>query len=200
MNFATRLCAATLIGAVCGLTGCQSNAPESSATGANLRPITAPAGGTSADRDRSALARLIGVWDVKGWRSGEDGARQDVLAHAAGVIESEHFVLLTVQATSGQFAGRSARSLASLLFASEPGIGPTLTVWGDASPAINRLTGWTAEDASRFTFTEVKTASGAPRMNVTITFESDDAWVAQFRRSELLAEPVAEYRFTRASR
>src|SRR5690606_31871573 len=99
-----------------------------------------------------------------------------------------------------QLAGRAGRKSGSMIFASEPGVGPTMTAWGDASPAISRFQGRVEGNGSAFSFTEVKTAVGQRRHSVTIVFQTDDAWTAEIRDLTASGSPVvAKYRFTRAA-
>ncbi len=181
------------------LAGCQSQPPSSaSPQSPDLRQLETPPGGTAEDADRAALARFVGAWSFEGWWAGADGERTAVAGRAAGVIESVHFVLLDLQTTSGEFAGRAGRKSGSLLFASEPGIGLTLTAWGDASPAMNRLAGTVDGAGSVFTFTEARTPAGRHRLGARMAFESDDRWVGEIRDETAAGQPVvARYVFTR---
>lgn len=187
------------------LLGCQSqhHAGEAvaSAPPSSLRAIQAPTGGTRADAERAMLARFVGVWSFDGWVTGADGARGSVAGTGAAVIENQHFVKLDMKVTEGSMGGRSGRKAGSLLFASEPGVGLTLTAWGDASPAMSRCTGIVEGAGSVFTFTEVRTPSGAGRVSLNTRFTSDDRWVADVRDLSAAGDPlIASYTFTRAPR
>src|SRR5262249_53142580 len=116
---------------------------------------------------------------------------------AAAVIEDEHFVRLDMKSTEGQLGGRAARNHGTLMFASEPGIGLTLTAWGDGSPGISRLTGTVPPDGSTFTSTEAKTPSGIERVQLSITFQTDNQWTAEIRDLAGQHPAIASYRFTR---
>jgi len=177
-----------------GLTGCQcgSSAPTYSQNPA-LRQIQPPANATAADADRATLARFVGVWTFEGWSVAADGTERTVAGNAAAAIESEHFVLLTIHRTSGQLAGRAGRTVGSMLLASEPEVGITLTAWGDESPFVRRLIGKTHGSGSVFSFDERNRG-----LSLTLTFETDDRWVAEARESNNGAQSVvARYKFSR---
>jgi hypothetical protein len=189
-------------GVVSLLLACQSSPPPSDEPlpGGSLRHLQTPGNATEPDADRAALSRLVGVWSFEGWSDQGGAARTTTAGRAAAAIENEHFVLLDLQTTSGQLAGTAAHKGGSMLFASEPGIGLTLTAWGDASPSITRLAGDVNPDASVFTFRELKTPPGRHRLACTLTFETDDRWVAEIRDVSEAARPVvARYVFTRAA-
>lgn len=182
------------------LGGCQT-APATSDQPVNpaLRVITSPAGAAPADVQRAALARFVGTWNFEGWSSGDGTLRNRFDGRAAGTIENEHFVLLDLEATAGRLAGKAGRKSGSLFFASEPGIGLTLSAWGDASPSVSRFVGTALGGASVFRFREVRSASGS-RIALAIKFETDDRWSAELRDLNATGEPViAYYTFTRSS-
>jgi hypothetical protein len=180
--------------------GCQTNSDTSEyAPNSALRRIESPPGATETDSDRAALARFIGVWNFEGQSLVDGSLKPMTSGRAAASIEDVHFVLLDLEATAGELSGRAGRKSGSMVFASEPGIGLTLTAWGDASPSITRLVGGVEGDGSRFNFNEMKTPPGLPRHSITITFETDDRWVAEFRNVAASGRPVvARYQFTRA--
>ncbi|MCC6677421.1 MAG: hypothetical protein IT436_09775 [Phycisphaerales bacterium] len=179
--------------------GCRAGSRAEHPVNPVLRPVNAPAGASQADIDRAALARFVGVWRFDGWSATPDGKRTSASGHAAGVIESEHFVLLDLKTTSGQMGGRAGRKSGSMIFASEPGIGATLTAWGDAAPSITRLVGRVEGTGSAFWFSEAKTPKDRHRHTMLITFETDNAWLAEIRDDTAGGSPVvASYRFTRA--
>ncbi len=189
--------------AAAGLTaGCRCG--ESTAEHASnpaLRRIETPANASPADADRAALARFVGTWAFDGWATGRDGEHTTSSGRAAGVIEDEHFVMIDLQATSGQMGGRAGRTSGSMLLASEPGIGLTLTAWGDASPSICRSVGRVEGNASAFTFREARNAGGSRGVRLTITFQTDDRWIAEISDATADAHPVvARYEFTRSAR
>lgn len=191
---AAALTAAALLGAGCSTHQTTAEHPVNPA----LRAITPPAHGTAADADRAALARFVGVWNFEGWSTDPTGAHQPGAGHAAAVIESEHFVLMDLLTTSGQLAGRTSRKSGSMIFASEPGIGVTMTAWGDASPSISRMVGRAEGNGSVFTFHEAKTPEGHHQMGAIVTFETDDRWVVDIKNASMSGEPVvARYTFTR---
>jgi hypothetical protein len=161
---------------------------------ANLRPIMTRKDAAPADRERALLARFIGAWNFQGWSAGPDGAHSQIKGVAAAVIEDDHFVHIDLQSSEGSL--RAGKNASALMLASEPGIGLTMTVWGDASPSISRLTGSAEPDGSVFRFAEVRTPSGIPRARVTITFESDDRWAAEISEQDGKS-PLAAYTFTR---
>lgn len=190
------LCAAMLINA-----GCQSGqtAAEHPANPA-LRRIETPPNASQADVERAALARFVGTWDFKGWSGAPGAERSQVAGRAAGVIENGHFIMMDMQVTSGQLAGRTGRKSGTMLLASEPGLGLTLTAWGDASPSISRSTGKAEGNASAFSFRESRTPKGAGSMTLTITFQSDDHWVAEIGDAASDGNrSVARYEFSRSS-
>lgn len=178
--------------AVVGLsTGCQSDA--SSRDQKENAAMTA----SSAEADRATLARFVGVWTFEGWTKGSDGVQHAANGHGAGAIEKGHFVLLEVQTTAGEFGGRTGERSGSMLFASEPGIGVTLTAWGDSSASVSRLVG-TVNNSGVFAFNEVTTPGDRPRASLVITFESNDRWIAEIRDVTAARTPMtARYQFTR---
>lgn len=180
--------------------GCQAipQEPEGSPPNPALRSIRVPPSASPADADRAALARFVGAWDFEGW-SGHEGRRTQGAGRAAAVIEDEHFVLLDLEATTGQLGGRTGRKSGSMILASEPGIGVTLTAWGDAAPSISRLAGRAHGNGAVFTLDEARTPAGRPRLSMTITFETDDRWVAEIRERGRTSPPLARYTFTRAA-
>jgi hypothetical protein len=137
------------------------------------------------------------VWNFDGWSADPGAAREHSSGRAAGTIENTNFILLDIQATNGQMVrGKSG----SMLFAVEPGIGPTLTAWGDASPRVGWLTGSAHGDASVFRYSDTgAVAVGAHRHSVTITFAGNDQWTLDIRDLTSSGGPVVgEYAFTRA--
>jgi hypothetical protein len=196
------LVAACLCAAPAALVACGSSqvAPATPPTTGNLRPITTPAGGSVADAQRAALARFVGIWQFEGWSVDPAGTQRSVSGRAAATIEREHFVLIDMQATSGEMAGRALRRGGSILLASEPGLGVTLTTWGDASPAVGRLIGKAGESGGSFVFDEAATPAGRQRVQITIHFRSDDHWVAELRDAEAGgSNMLARYEFKRAA-
>jgi hypothetical protein len=188
------------IAALSGI-GCQGQpATEEHPASPALRAIQTPADATTADIDRAALSRLVGAWNYEGWSVDQDSARREASGRAAGTIESEHFVLMDLQATSGELGGRAGRKTGSMIFASEPGVGPTMTAWGDASPSISRFVGRVEGNGSAFTFNEVRTADGRHRHALTIVFTTDNQWTAEVRNLTASGSPVvAKYQFTRSA-
>lgn len=183
---------AASIAAVAVLAGCRSGEPVvSDAPNPALRPLTVPANATLADEDRAALTRFIGVWDFEGWSMTDAGQRQNARGTAAAASEHGHFVLVEVRSTAGQLAGEAGRSAGSMLLAAEPGNGLTLTAWGDASPAIRRLTGSVHGNGCTFWFREPGLGT-----SVAMRFETDDRWIAEVRRGGA-DSVIATYSFTR---
>jgi hypothetical protein len=163
-----------------------------------LRTLACPEGAASADANRAALARFVGVWNFEGWSS-DGSAHVPATGRAAGVVENQHFVLLDLQATAGKVGQPPARKAGSMLLASEPDIGVTLTAWGDASPQIRRLVGRCEGKGSAFVLNEVRHGQDGRDLSMTIVFETDDRWTAEFRDTAMEGKPVvARYTFTRA--
>ncbi|MCC6321475.1 MAG: hypothetical protein IT438_08600 [Phycisphaerales bacterium] len=144
------------------------------------------------------LARFVGDWSFEGHASAADGEAAKATGRAAGVIENEHFVLIDLRVESGRFGARGERKGGSLLLASEPGIGLTMTGWGGSSPSIVRLVGRAEGSGSRFSFDEVK-SSGARRVNLSFEFEADDRFVATIRDATN-SSVLGSYTFTRVIR
>jgi hypothetical protein len=187
--------AAGLAGVV-GLAGCQSDGPAvSNAPNPALRQLQSPSNATAADADRAALSRLVGVWNFEGWSRGSSGERHEASGTAAASIEHEHFVLFDIRSNVGPLSGRTGGTSGSMLFASEPDKGLTLTAWGYASPAIRRFSGTVHGNGSAFALKE--TGRGT---SMTLTFETDDRWVAEVRDAGSGEQSViARYTFTRRS-
>lgn len=187
--------AAGLAGVV-GITGCSSSGPAvSDVPNLALRPLQVPANATAADEDRAALGRLVGVWNFEGWSKDADGQRRTASGTAAAAIEHEHFVLLDIRSTVGELSGRAGSTTGSMLLASEPGTGLTLTAWGDAAPAVRRLSGTVHGNGSVIALRE----PGRGAM-LTLTFETDDRWVAELHEAGAARDSaVARYVFSRRS-
>ncbi len=197
-SFRTAVVISMLCGAAVGASGCrQGAAKEEFGPNPALRAIQTPAGGTKADADRAVLARIVGVWRFDGWSIGSDGAKIQAAGTAAGTIENEHFVLLDVQSSSGQLGGRAARKGGSMLFASEPEAGLTLTAWGDASPAVRRLNGEVRGNGSALTFADRRGAD----VSLKLVFTTDDRWVLEAVEPDGRGtRTVARYVFERVTR
>jgi hypothetical protein len=180
--------------------GCQSEpAAHEHAANPALRPMPAPTGGGPVDADRAALARFVGVWDFDGWSARPGQEHKQARGRAAATIESQYFVLMDVQATAGA-PGRGGHKSGSMLLASEPGVGVTLTAWGDGSPSISRLLGRSEGNGSAFVFNEERTPSGVHPTSITIVFETNDKWVAEIHDVAATGKPViASYTFTRSA-
>lgn len=190
------LMTASAMGAGLGLAGCRSRGPNvSDVPNLALRPLNVPAHATAADEDRAALSRFVGVWDFEGWSTDAEGQKQKSSGTAAAAIEHEHFVLFEVRSAVGTLSGQAGRSAGSMLLASEPGSGLALTAWGDAAPAVRRLTGHVHGNGSAFGFSEP-----GGRTSLVLTFETDDRWVAEVRDGRSGDPVIAKYTFTRRSR
>jgi hypothetical protein len=189
-----------LFAGLVALAGCQSKPQVAdNAVNPSLSRLSVPEGATPIDADRAALSRFVGVWRFEGVTVNAKNEQTTVQGNAAGTIEKEHFVLLELAPTSGQMGGRAVRSAGSMLFAAEPGVGLTVTAWGDASPAINRMTGATSLKGGVFSFAELRTPTNAARMGMTITFETDDRFVAAISDLSKAGRPVlARYTFSRS--
>lgn len=186
---------------ICACTcGCASGPPHADdRANPSLRTLQPPASGGQANIERATLARLVGAWTFTGSVSRPEGGSGTVAGRAAGVIEHEHFVLLDIAATEGQLAGRSGRLFGSLLFASEPGIGLTVTAWGDANPWVTRLVGDVNPDGSRFVFDDESVPSSDLDVALSIVFETDDRFVVEVRDTDRAGSPaLATYVFTRS--
>ena len=185
---------AALAAAALSVFGCQSN-PSNTDAG---EPAAQPSSNQSrADTDREALAHLVGVWNFRGW-STLNGQHHDASGRAAASIENKYFILMDIQASSGDFAGGATRKSGSFLFASEPGMGLTLTAWGDASPSIRRLMGQSNNSGGELSYKELQPPEDLRRIALTITFQGSDRWTAEVRDSSAAGRPlVASYTFTR---
>jgi hypothetical protein len=184
------LAVATLCGA-----GCQAPGGAAGDT-ASTAPRGTQSGPNQADTDRAALARFVGVWNFEGSSIGKDGARKQATGRAAAAIENEYFVLFDLQATGGNLSGQTSRKAGSMIFASEPGIGLTLTAWGDASPSICRLVGRVREGGNVLAFEEAKTPGDRRRISLVITFENKDRWTAEVHDLTAPQHPlIASYTF-----
>lgn len=202
----TRAFGGLSIAAVLMLTACESQPRNISgqhsemnaqAGAANLMAIQLPAG-SDADQRRATLARFIGVWTFQGSVLELDGSRRTVSGEAAAAIEEEHFVKIDLRATSGALAGYTGKKGGTMLLASEPDVGLTLTAWGDASPAITRMTGTQQNRGQQFLFEEVRTPAGRSRHQLAIGFETDHRWTAEIRDLSNPGGPAAAtYTFTR---
>jgi hypothetical protein len=85
-----------------------------------------------------------------------------------------------------------------MLFASEPGMGMTLTAWCETSPSLRRLTG-RVNAGGTLTYTEARAPDHVHRIELNITFENDDRWTAELRDAGAAGRPiVAAYTFTRS--
>ncbi|MBS0190110.1 MAG: hypothetical protein U0573_01150 [Phycisphaerales bacterium] len=163
--------------------GCQCCAPSAS-----------PSAIAQADAQRADLAKFVGAWEFTGSWTGENGASNQVAGRAAGVLENQYFVLLDIQTTSGTMAGRTGRKAGSMLLAAEPGIGLTLTAWGDASPSVMHLVGRDEDAGSTLTF---RSAHGEVPLTLVIRVENADRWTASINNTSTNTT-TANYTFTRS--
>lgn len=178
-------------------TGGQQSGAALQSEDPNLMKLQMPAG-SDADQRRATLARFIGVWKFEGSVLELNGSRRNVSGEAAAAIEEEHFVKIDMLATSGALAGYAGKKSGTLLLASEPDVGLTLTAWGDASPAITRMTGTQQNRGQQFVFEELRTPAGRNRHQLAIRFETDHRWTAEIRDIDADSDPVlASYTFTR---
>lgn len=176
--------------------GCAGTPPRvGDAPNASLRALEIESGAPQSDADRMKLTRFIGVWSFRGTVTDEGGGTREVAGTAAGVLEDSHFVLLDVEATQGAFAGETGRKSGSMLFASEPGKGLTVTAWGDGAPAVRRLIGATNSDGSVYEFRAMHGQKHGAGVGMRIVFETDDRWTATLTRHSGPAR--ASYVFTR---
>lgn len=194
-----RLTALVCVGAVWPMVvGCQS--PQSVPPNPRLRVIELPQGGTPTDFDRAALTRLTGMWNFDGWSCAEGAERRNGSGRARGAIENDHFMLVDLKVTSGEAAGRFGHRMGSMMFASEPGVGVTMTMWGDGSPSMGRFVGHTEGAGSAFILNEARTPPDIHRLKATISFETDDRWTIEMRDVQAKDKPlIASYTFTRAT-
>ncbi|MBX3378669.1 MAG: hypothetical protein KF805_01120 [Phycisphaeraceae bacterium] len=176
------MCAAAI-----ALTGCQTG--ESGGTGDSSMTTQ------RADSDRALLAKLVGEWRFSGAWAGADGTNHNVEGRAAGVLVNNYFVMLDVQTTAGQLAGRTSNNDGSMLFAAEPGVGMTVSAWGDASPSITRLVG-RADDGPMLTFLPASGPSNAVAM--VVRFEGDNQFSTEISGGAG-GSGKANYTFTRVT-
>jgi len=147
-----------------------------------------------ADADRALLAKLVGAWQFEGTWSGANGVQNTVQGRAAGVLVNNYFVLLDVQTTSGELAGRTSRDEGSILFAAEPGVGMTVSAWGDASPSIVRLVGRAEQGGNVLSFAPAGNSANATAL--VVRFDGPDRFTTQLNPGAALSS--ASYTFTRA--
>lgn len=146
-----------------------------------------------ADSDRAHLAKLVGEWQFQGSWSAADGVAHNVEGRAAGVLVNNYFVMLDVQVTSGELAGRTSREDGSMLFAAEPGVGMTVSAWGDASPSVTRLVGTVRDGGSELSFVPASGTANATAL--VLRFEGPDRFTTQLNPGAVLSS--ANYTFTR---
>ncbi len=184
----TRSAAALVTLALFGA-GCQTSGPAANAT--------SPAAVSAADSDRAALAKLVGAWDFDGWWKAAGQPENKVQGRAAATLENKYFLLMDVQTAPGSTGGRLGGKSGSFLFASEPGIGLTVTAWGDASPSITRLVGHASSGGTVLTFAPAHTQDRNVRLVIRI--ESDTRWTAEVTNPAAEGDgALASYTFTRS--
>jgi hypothetical protein len=166
--------------------GCQTGNASSTSSDASFSTATA-------DSDRAHLVKLVGEWQFEGSWSGADGKQNAVQGRAAGVLVNNYFVMLDVQTTSGELAGRTTREDGSMIFAAEPGVGMTVTAWGDASPTVTRLVGRTEQGGNVFNF--VPAGGTANAAALIVRFDGPDRFTTQLNPGAVLSS--ANYTFTR---
>ncbi|MGH7242030.1 MAG: hypothetical protein ACREJD_01260 [Phycisphaerales bacterium] len=184
---AVRACIAAIVAAgSLGLGGCQTGSPACCAADSSYTVARA-------DADRALLGKLVGDWRFEGSWSENGGATNNVTGRAAGVLVNNYFVMMDVQTTSGQLSGRTSRDEGSILFATEPGMGMTISAWGDASPAITRLIGRAENGGSVLEYRAANSAGSAA--SVVVRFENEN------RLTIDLTGPKgsATYRFSRVA-
>lgn len=188
---ALRACLGVVVGSLAlgGLTACQSGGSSSSNSDSSFSASVA-------DSNRTLLTKLVGDWQFEGAWSGADGKPNAVQGRAAGVLVNNFFVLLDVQSTEGQLAGRTTREDGSMLFAAEPGRGLTVTAWGDASPSVTRLVGGSHDNGNVFSFVPADGTGNAAAL--VIRFDGPDRFTTQLNPGAALSS--ASYTFTRATK
>lgn len=188
---ALRACLGVVVGSLAlgGLTACQSGGSSSSNSDSSFSASVA-------DSNRALLTKLVGDWQFEGAWSGADGKPNPVQGRAAGVLVNNFFVLLDVQSTEGQLAGRTTREDGSMLFAAEPGLGVTVSAWGDASPSVTRLVGRSESDGSVLSFLPAQGAANA--VALVVRFDGPDRFTTQINPTAALSS--ASYTFTRATK
>lgn len=187
---ALRACLGFVVGsfALGGLTACQTGGSSSNNSNSSFSA-------SRADSDRALLTKLVGDWQFEGAWSGADGKSNTVKGRAAGVLVNNFFVLLDVQSTEGQLAGRTTREDGSMLFAAEPGMGLTVTAWGDAAPSVTRLVGSSRDNGNVFNFLPADGTGNA--VALVIRFDGPDRFTTQLNPGAALSS--ASYTFTRAA-
>ncbi len=157
-------------------------------------PANTP-GFTSADRDRTALAKFARTWRIVGWET-VDGQRRVVSGTAVGTVENAFFVRLAMNMTD-EMTGRI--NSGSIILASEPGRGITLNSRFDTSPSPAAYTGSVSADGSVLTLDEV----GAPgddsgsRRRIVMRFLAPDSFVADVtERRDGQSTPMASFNFS----
>lgn len=170
------------------MAGCQTgNAPSGAAN--SSFSIQA------ADSERTHLAKFVGDWQFEGSWSGADGKPHPVQGQAAGVLVNNFFVMLDIQTTSGELAGRTTREDGSIVFASEPGVGVTVTAWGDASPNVTRLVGRSEQGGNVLRF--VPAGGTANAVALVVQFDGPNRFTTQLNPGAALSS--ANYTFTRSA-
>lgn len=168
------------------LAGCKTDGAACCASNSNVTV-------ERADSDRAQLAKLVGEWQFQGSWSGADGVAHNVEGRAAGVLVNNYFVMLDVQTTSGELAGRTSREDGSMLFAAEPGVGMTVSAWGDASPSVTRLVGTVRDGGNELSFVPASGTANATAL--VLRFEGPDRFTTQLNPGAVLSS--ANYTFTR---
>lgn len=171
------------------LGGCQTGNSSSGSSDSSFST-------SRADSDRALLVKLVGDWQFDGFWSGADGVKHNVQGRAAGVLVNNFFVMLDIQTTSGELAGRTTREDGSMLFAAEPGLGVTVSAWGDASPSVTRLVGRSESDGSVLSFLPAQGAANA--VALVVRFDGPDRFTTQINPTAALSS--ASYTFTRATK
>ena len=175
--------------ALVGIAGCQTGKSSSGSTNSSFTTA-------SADSERALLVKLVGDWQFEGSWTGADGTPNPVQGRAAGVLTNNYFVMLDVQTTSGELAGRTSREDGSMIFAAEPGVGMTVTAWGDASPSVTRLVGRSEQGGNVFNF--VPAGGTANAVALVVRFDGPDRFTTQLNPGAALSS--ASYTFTRAAK
>jgi hypothetical protein len=172
------------------------NATASGQTGAGVSSAGSSSAVAAADQDREILSRLAGRWSISGWSEVVASDRRDLRGTAEGSVEQNYFlrldVSLGVDPTSGQ-----AQS-GTLIFASEPGRGMTLSSRFSDAPSTSRFVGSSSSDGRSLTLDEVDSTIKGIRRRVVIRFFSDDEWLADVSNAAAAGSPrLGSFRFTR---
>lgn len=188
--------AGAIIGGVGGaVIGDQNRRKSEASRSSSSSGATPPAQYTPTDHERVALAKLAGNWQATGWSHVMGSGRHEVTGTAVGIVENSYYVTVDLTLVVDEVTGET--NTGTLMFASEPGRGLTMSSRFSTSPSPSRYTGHASSDGNAFTLEEMTAQADGMRRRVNIRFLTRDQWVADITDLNANNRVVSSFTFTR---